>query len=62
MDFGDVTGLVALLLSAIAVGQGWRSDSNARKLFERLDKAHQREADRVDMLIKDLMNRSGGST
>lgn len=62
MDFGDVTGLVALLLSAIALGLGWRSDINVRRLLERLDEAHQREAERVDMLIRHLMNRSGGST
>lgn len=54
--------MVALLLSAIALGLGWRSDINVRRLLERLDEAHQREAERVDMLIRHLMNRSGGST
>jgi hypothetical protein len=50
-----------MLLSALALIQAWRSDSAVRDLIERLSKTHQREADRVDDLIKNLMDQSRGS-
>lgn len=61
MDSGVITGWVAMLLSALALIQAWRSDSAVRDLIERLSKTHQREADRVDDLIKNLMDQSRGS-
>ncbi len=57
MDIGDITGWIALLLSALALWLGWRSDKSARKLTEELLEMHWREVERVDKLIEYLMNR-----
>ena len=57
MDTGDITGWIALVLSALALWIGWRSDNATRKLTNELLKLHRREVERVDKLIEYLMNR-----
>ena len=57
MDVGDITGWIALLISALALWLGWRSDNAARKSNEELLEMHRREVGRVDRLIEYLMNR-----
>lgn len=61
MDIGDITGLLALALSAAALFLGYRSDNTTRKFLEDIQKTRDREAKRVDMLIKHLMKQSEGS-
>ena len=57
MDTGDILGWIALLISALALWLGWRSDNVARRLNEELSDMHRREAERVDRLIEYLMDR-----
>ena len=38
MDFGDVTGLIAIALSLWALYQGWQSDKTTTMLIEKLSK------------------------
>ena len=74
MDFfGLAIGLLALVLSALSLWQGQRSDNTTRKLIDDLTKQRDRESekrdresDRVDKLITSLIetlkNLSVGST
>lgn len=57
MDTGDILGWVALIISALALWLGWRSDNAVRKLNEELSEIHRRESRRVDRLIEYLMDR-----
>lgn len=52
--FGVMIGLIALFLSGIGLFLGWRADNTVRMLLDRLMKAHESEADRVDNLIQML--------
>ena len=62
MDFGDVTGFLALLLSVVTLLIGLRSDNKSKKLIKKLDEVYQQESDRVDKLIEHLMHRGEGPT
>lgn len=59
MDFGEVAGLAALLVSVAALWFGWRSDRTFRNTLARLEQLHEREAGRVDKLIELLVKRGG---
>ena len=64
---GLVVGLVALSIAAWTAIMGWKFDKEKRQLMEDLRCAHKRETnhhrremDRVDRLIKILIDRTGG--
>ena len=57
MDFGDITGGLALLVSILALLAGWKADNTTRKLVDNLSQAHRRESERVDKFIDDLLKR-----
>ena len=57
MDTGDILGWAALIISALALWLGWRSDNAARKLNREILEMHRREAERVDRLIEYIITR-----
>ena len=61
MGIGEIAGIVALIISALSLWQGWRSDVANKKLRDELLESYRRESRRVDILIEYLMTRRGDS-
>ena len=56
---GEITGHIALVVSIVALLQGYLSDRRTKELIDELSKSHERESRRVDEMMQYLMNRRG---
>ena len=55
MGTGDIAGVAALILSALALWLSWRSEAANRRLRDELMELYRRESRRVDALIEHLI-------
>ena len=52
---GIIAGWVALAISAVAIWLGFKTDNMVKALVNNLNKAHEKESERVDKLTNKLI-------